>query len=529
MASTKTHGHSFNERRFRRNAGLLLPMTIALLGIIGFQAWWLRDNFAREKEALVIRTNVLFGETSRKLQDSLIETRFRIAIRDSVRHEVVRNAVATGPAGKEPDGGKGNGHLLRLISRALDTTSAGDKDTMVIFPDFRGTQGDQSILLDPNSASRVNSINIRKDRKSRVRRDSVQSISIITFDDQQGQKFTIRLDSVMNKRTPEPLLRADFDRVLRAQHLPVAFTLAEAYRDTVNADGTRRRDLVGDADGYKLNLGNVTAFLLKRISGTILFSILLVAITVFSFIILYRSLLRQFRLSAMKNELISNITHELKTPISTVGVAIEALRNFNALKDTQRTEEYLEISQMELQRLGLLVDKVLKLSMFENKRIDINMEWLRVDELISEVTSSLRLQLQKYQVTLHVQTSGELTIQGDRLHLLSVIFNLLDNALKYGRPMTNVYVSATGDEKELILSVRDEGLGIPAAYKDRVFDKFFRVPYGDTHNAKGHGLGLSYVAQVIKRHGGDIRVSSTEGVGTEFIVQLPKQQPTETT
>jgi two-component system, OmpR family, phosphate regulon sensor histidine kinase PhoR len=119
---------------------------------------------------------------------------------------------------------------------------------------------------------------------------------------------------------------------------------------------------------------------------------------------------------------------------------------------------------------------------------------------------------------------GDLNMQGDRLHLLSVIFNLLDNALKYSKGQPFIRIDLKEKENSVILSVTDNGIGIPPEYKDKVFDKFFRIRHGDTHNAKGYGLGLSYAAQVISKHNGTIVVESEPGAGTKFIITLPKQQ-----
>jgi two-component system phosphate regulon sensor histidine kinase PhoR len=146
---------------------------------------------------------------------------------------------------------------------------------------------------------------------------------------------------------------------------------------------------------YELKLGNTFPYLIKRISLPILFSIVLLGITILSFILLYRNLERQRRLAEVKNEFISNITHELKTPIATVGVAIEALKSFNAIEDARKTKEYLDISSNELQRLSLLVDKVLKLSMFEKKEIDLTTETVDMGQLVKAVVNSLRLQTEK--------------------------------------------------------------------------------------------------------------------------------------
>lgn len=274
---------------------------------------------------------------------------------------------------------------------------------------------------------------------------------------------------------------------------------------------------------YQLKLHGTQPYLLRRILAPILLSIFIVGFTLLSFILLYRNLLRQRRLAEIKNEFISNITHELKTPIATVSVAIEALRSFNASMDAQRTKEYLDISHNELQRLSLLVDKVLKLSIFEKKEVDLKYERLDMKDLVDEVTASMRLQFEKYKADVTVATEGSTLLEGDRLHLVSVIFNLMDNALKYSKDKPQISVSVKGSEQSVQLRVADSGIGIPKEYHDKVFDKFFRVPTGNLHNAKGYGLGLSYVAHVVQKHNGTIRVESAEGAGSRFVITLPKQ------
>lgn len=275
---------------------------------------------------------------------------------------------------------------------------------------------------------------------------------------------------------------------------------------------------------YKLELGNTFPYLVRRIDTQILLSLFIVGFTIFSFVLLYRNLLKQKRLSDIKNDFISNITHELKTPIATVSVAIEALRNFNANMDRQRSKEYLDISANELQRLSLLVDKVLKLSMFENKEIDLKYEPLDMQSLIQEVTSSMRLQFEKKNATVNISAEGDSFLEGDRLHLVSVIFNLLDNALKYSHDNPHIDITTIDGGNKLSLVISDDGIGIPPEYREKVFEKFFRVPTGNLHNAKGYGLGLSYVAQVVKKHKGTIKVEPNEGGGSKFVIVLPKMQ-----
>ncbi len=212
----------------------------------------------------------------------------------------------------------------------------------------------------------------------------------------------------------------------------------------------------------------------------------------------------------------------MKTPIATVAVAVEALKNFNAIQDAQRTKEYLDISSNELQRLSLLVDKVLKLSMFEKKEIDLKYEEVNLKEIVDEVVASMRLQIEKYKAKVSLTQEGDSNLKADRLHLLSVVFNLLDNALKYSKDEPAIQIGLKENDNTVQLRITDNGIGIAPEYKNKIFEKFFRVPTGNTHDAKGYGLGLSYVSHVVKKHKGEISVDSELGKGTTITIILPK-------
>jgi two-component system phosphate regulon sensor histidine kinase PhoR len=274
---------------------------------------------------------------------------------------------------------------------------------------------------------------------------------------------------------------------------------------------------------YSLHISNTTGFIVSSMRSQILISVVLVGLTILSFALLLRSLMQQRRLTKIKNDFISNITHELKTPIATVSVAIEALRNFDALHDAQRTKEYLAISSSELQRLSFLVDKVLKLTMFEKHQIELKLETIQLAQLTNEVVNSMKLQFDKYKAQVNVQLYGHaFTITGDRLHITSVLFNLLDNALKYSKENPTIHIDLKEEAQVIQLLVTDNGIGIAPEYHQKIFDKFFRVPANDnTHNVKGYGLGLSYVAYVIQQHNGTIAVESKLGIGSRFIIKLP--------
>ena len=155
--------------------------------------------------------------------------------------------------------------------------------------------------------------------------------------------------------------------------------------------------------------------------------------------------------------------------------------------------------------------------------MELKYETVDMKEMVDEVVDSLKLQFEKHHAEITVRSQGNLVAQADRLHLLSVVFNLLDNALKYSKENLVVKISLQEKENEIALTVADNGIGIEAAYKEKVFEKFFRVPHGDTHNAKGYGLGLSYVASVVEQHKGTIAIESQPGLGTSFTITIPKQ------
>jgi len=463
----------------------LLPvlMLLSILAIAAFQYYWLQKAYEREERTLDMRTNFMFRETVRAVQTSKLKLdRFVDTSRTQqviVRHDRGKVKIVT------PEQ-KIEGMLDVVMNRVKDSNQ-------------------RTYVLSPKISDSLQIIN----KAFPGRRDRMLQF-LFDLDSLQDSIKIIELDSAYAKRLADQNLDIPFaiKRVeTRETKDPVFNEVTLGFRNPIT---------------YRLDIDNKTAFIFKRIAIPILFSIFLVAFTALSFSLLYRNLLRQNRLADIKNEFMSNITHELKTPIATVSVAIEALRSFNANLDTQRTKEYLDISANELQRLSLLVDKVLKLSMFEKKEIDLQYELLDMKSLVQEVTSSLRLQFEKHHAQVDVYSEGDTSLKGDRLHLVSVIFNLLDNAIKYSADAPSIQVKIIGKESAVNLVIQDSGIGIPEEYKGKIFEKFFRVPTGNLHNAKGYGLGLSYVSHVINRHNGSIHVESIPGDGSKFIISLPK-------
>jgi two-component system phosphate regulon sensor histidine kinase PhoR len=201
------------------------------------------------------------------------------------------------------------------------------------------------------------------------------------------------------------------------------------------------------------------------------------------------------------------------------------MKSFNALHNPERTQEYVDISAAELQRLSLLVDRVLKLSMFEKKKIELKKEWFDIGELVNEILTTMKLQFEKQKAVVELTKTGErFNIHADKLHITSVVYNLLDNALKYSKQNPHILVHVVSHAGFLELRVTDDGIGIAKEYKSKVFEEFFRVPDGDKHNIKGYGLGLSYVRNILHQHLGFIEMESEPAKGSTFIVKLPYEE-----
>jgi two-component system, OmpR family, phosphate regulon sensor histidine kinase PhoR len=488
----------------KRLRWLSLLMGITILGITGFQLYWLQQNYAREEKSLTIKAQVSFRETIQHLQ--VAKLKLDGLPMDTLNKGKVKVFMSDG------DDEQVNVHFTPRdeIVSTINVIREKMNDSLKKRPGLK-----KGMIISMNNITMTHGKNDSVKFNDRIPDPRSDHFYRLLYD----------VDSLQDSLKIREINKA-YDDALQDQKLDVPFQVTRL--DTSEVNGPVFNEVtVGFVNPitYRLQLGNTFPYLIKRLRLPILFSLLLLGITLLSFVLLYKTLLKQQRLAELKNDFISNITHELKTPIATVGVAIEALKNFNAMQDPQRTKEYLDISSNELERLNLLVDKVLKLSMFEKKEIELKKEWFDCRKLAEEVMNSMKLQFEKYGAVARLQTEGDqFLIEADKLHITSVIYNLLDNALKYGKEKPVITVRLKSKEQHIELSVEDNGIGIPAEHKKKIFDKFYRVPTGDTHNAKGYGLGLSYVSEVLKRHHGFITVESEVGRGSIFTAYIPYKE-----
>ncbi len=240
-----------------------------------------------------------------------------------------------------------------------------------------------------------------------------------------------------------------------------------------------------------------------------------------------RTIFRQKRLGDIKNDLVNNLTHELKTPISTISLACEALNDPGIPKDPEQIRMFTGMIRDENKRLGMLVESVLLSAVTDQGGMRLRITDVDVHALLAEVVRNSALQAEKRGGRISFKPAAELAhVRGDRTYLTSIFYNLIDNAVKYCTVSPLIQISTRSDAQALTVEVRDNGIGIPRNEQGKIFDRLYRVPTGNVHNVKGFGLGLSYVRSVVERHGGTIRVeSNSEGydqeTGSRFIITIP--------
>jgi len=281
-------------------------------------------------------------------------------------------------------------------------------------------------------------------------------------------------------------------------------------------------DVIRDPGMLYVNFPDKNTLIFSNLGVTMASSagLLLVLIGIFSYT-LY-AILRQKKISEMKTDFINNMTHEFKTPVSTIMIASEALKDDEVLEDKSRVRRLAGIIFDENVRLGNHIERVLSIARLENKELKLHNEPVDMNALIAAVADSMDLQLQKRDAELILALDAErAVIEGDELHLSNVIYNLIDNANKYSVNRPHIKLATRNSGKNFIIEIEDQGIGMTKEQSKRIFDQFYRVPTGNLHDVKGFGLGLNYVHDIISQMDGTIKVRSEKDKGTVFEIIIP--------
>lgn len=326
---------------------------------------------------------------------------------------------------------------------------------------------------------------------------------------------------------------ASFDRMGNPVFEKASPGFITAFEDTVNNyQANYGLEALSGTAGENLSVNemlfvvipNIKKLALKSLFWRIAISSLFTLIIIAAFFVTVRTMLRQKKLAEIKNDFINNMTHEFKTPIATISLAVDAMRNEKVIQDREKLGYFSGIIKEENQRMNRQVETILKASQLEKQETDLNLKPVHVHEVIHDVVDNFALQLQEKMGKIELQLNAQTDlINADEVHFSNLVNNLVDNAVKYARENTPpvIKLSTQSNGRHFTMKIEDNGIGMNRDTMKRIFEKFYRAHTGNVHNVKGFGLGLSYVKTMVEAHDGDIKAESTLGKGSTFILDLP--------
>jgi two-component system phosphate regulon sensor histidine kinase PhoR len=352
-------------------------------------------------------------------------------------------------------------------------------------------------------------------------------VSINVYNGYDGKIDTLLIDSVLKAELLEKGISAHYVfGVTDSKYVPLdSVTISEKGKLIYNSP-------------YKVNLSPDNIFikpqylsvyfptqkryLLGSMWGLLVVSLLFLLALIFSFYYTISTIFRQKKLSEIKNDFISNMTHEFKTPISTISLAVEVLNDRSVEKSPERVSNYVKMIGDENKRLSLLVENILQTAILDKGQFKLKIQPIDIHLLLEQTFTNIKLQVENKDGQIIADLDAQQpVINADRVHVTNILFNLIDNALKYSKGKPEIRISTSNVENGICISVLDNGIGISKENQKRIFDTMYRVPTGNIHNVKGFGLGLSYVKAVVEKHGGSVKVESELGKGSMFTLYLP--------
>lgn len=347
------------------------------------------------------------------------------------------------------------------------------------------------------------------------------------YEDPNKRIDIVFLDSVLQTEMENEELPAEFDFLIVTEKMErVEFENApKNYLEELDTTSSFKSLLFPsntlDEDLYLyVRFPKQNQFLILDMWAPLTVNLALLIIIIVAMTMMFKTILTQKKLSELKSDFISNMTHEFKTPISTISLACEAM-NDGDMGGNNAPSPYIKIISDENQRLMKLVERILQSATLDKGELKLSTEKINLNELIHEVVNTAELRMKKRNAKIQLEIPDEfIYIQGDRFHLSNLLSNLIDNAIKYSEDEPEITVSLSKEGKKVHLSVSDKGIGIKKEHLSKIFDKLYRIPTGNVHNVKGFGLGLSYVKAIAELHDWNIVVRSKHGSGSTFTLEI---------
>jgi two-component system phosphate regulon sensor histidine kinase PhoR len=531
------------------NRYIPILITVALLALIGLQINWLFLVFKQKEQELRDKTREAVIETGRHLKEKedeelIIENMDSLLLTDNIigsdSKEDVRVIVSSTKNKLKIDTIKGGTQInqeLNIINDSSESTTIvnvtnGKMKKIVISQSSSGSN--------PNKHIESASLQLEQQvlEKQKIRK-KVKELQTVFFKMALSSGTAVKdIDSMYKYNKVQPLLKQellkqgiDMEPAFALYFFPHRHPAKIKYHVICGTPGFGKlpgaflnmpfysySENFYDGDiSIKLDYVSTTNFVLRQMAGLLGLSIFITLLIGFVMIYTFRRMLSQEKLHELKNDFINNMTHELKTPIATISLAIDGISNPAIKNDEAKFNNYTSILKEENKKLNNHVERVLQMALLEKGELNLDKKVVDLKLLLENCINTQQLQIQNKKATVILNAAEEVCVNGDEFHLMNAFTNLLDNALKYSGENCEIRITLN---KQGEISFKDNGIGIDKSVQEKVFEKFYRAQGGNLHDVKGFGLGLSYVKSIIEAHGGTIELMSEKNKGSEFIIKL---------
>ena len=519
---------------------LIVAITVSLLGLVGIQIYWIRNavsvkeaNFDRGVSEAVIKAINKFNkiEMARKIllqQERSAQMSQYYQMLDSLNREYYDAIIGSGNNSEEsPD----SGNVFSQESFHLSITEHENGRQIRAFD----TSYVRESIIEQGIGYAPSPTRIIPEDPVRMFFDRSRFINDL-FEDLFSNQYPFQISGEESVKTLDSLLIAEF----QTQGIKTEFDFAvfNPFYNSVVAQKTGKNiaellqspyyfnlysnDIFINPEYLHIYFPRQQSYILAQTNAMLITSSVFIMLIISSFAFTMFTIIRQKKLSVMKNDFINNMTHELKTPISTISLACQALKDQDIGKSEDLYQSYIKMIDEENQRLGLMTEKVLQTALIEKGKLRLNRTGLDVHDLINEAIRKISLQVEAKHGKISSNLSAQYSfIEADKVHLTNVFVNLLDNANKYSPASPNINVSTENTSRGILVHVQDKGIGISKANQKKIFENLYRVSTGNIHDVKGFGLGLSYVKAIVEKHGGYISLESELKKGSRFSVFIP--------
>lgn len=516
------------------NLGVISVLVgVALVALIAVQIYWIKSSVTLKEEEFERSVNEALKITSHKMEK--IATANKITKKIKLRKQGVR---VTKPGLVTIQNPSGQDVQVRIFEE-LSTDSSGVITSRLSQKEFVGDSLNSQNhflpyeLLSASQNTHKNIENLRNElmqTKTEIVNDLFDElISINVYKDYKPRVDSLMLDTILRQEFQNTGITAKYEysvsnKVLRNKSKG---NYKEAQKDCDSAGCYFKINLSPNnvfvtPQYLSVKFPNQKNYLLQTMWAMLVVSGMVIFILIISFYYTIGTISKQKKLSEIKNDFIGNMTHEFKTPISTISLAAEMLNDDTVSKTPEKQKRFVKMIRDENKRLSILVESILQTSILDKGEFKLKKSDNDVHDIINQAIHNTQLLIDQRNGTLNKQLDAtKHIVNADKVHLTNIIFNLIDNAIKYTKEEPHIVVSTRDVQNGIEISVKDNGIGISKENQKKIFDKFYRVPTGNVHNVKGFGLGLSYVQAVVQKHNGTIHVESEMGKGSTFKIVMP--------